>query len=84
VLAEEALPVAAYVEPLVLAARTTGIAELGELPDEVRVQPRTDLGAERLVLGREAQVHSVTVTWGYRNLTRCQKRCRPTVSSSRT
>jgi hypothetical protein len=46
----------------VLASRPAGVTERSELADEMLVQPVAHLGAERLVLGREAQVHAATVT----------------------
>ena len=60
--AEQPLPLAPGLEALVLTARTAGVAERGELADEMLREPVAHLGAERLVLGREAQVHAATVT----------------------
>src|SRR4051812_20379748 len=79
--AEQPLPLTPGLEPLVLTPRSAGVAQRGELTDEVLAEPVAHLGAEGLVLGREAQVHAP-----YRNLTRCQKRrpSRPTASSSTT
>jgi hypothetical protein len=61
VLAEQPLPRAAYLEALVLAPRTASTTELGELIDEVRREPVTHLGAERLIRLGEPHVHIATV-----------------------
>ena len=70
--AEQPLPLAPRLEPFVLATRAARVSEGGEVADEVLAEPVAHLGTKRLVLGREAQVHAL-----YRNLTPCQKRCRP-------
>src|SRR3954454_22872409 len=62
VLAQQPFPSPAYVEALVLAARSTRIGQRRKLPDEVLAQPLAHLAAKSLVLGREAQVHGPTVT----------------------
>src|SRR6185312_7225097 len=50
-----------HLEALVLAARATGAAELGELAPQVLAQPLANLLAERFVGGGRAQVHDQNI-----------------------
>ena len=63
VLREVPVPGHALVVRLVLAAGTALAAQLGELAGEVVLQPRADLGAERLVLGTVGEIHADRVTY---------------------
>ena len=69
VLAEQPLPRAASSKPSCSRPGPPAPPSVGELADQMRLEPVAHLGAKRLVLGREPQVHVATVLCSGSNVT---------------